>query len=175
MIHGWGGHPLKGWRVWLKEKLQPKNFHVFIPFMPNSEHPELHDWLHHLSQSVKIPGENDYFVGHSLGCITILRYLETLPADTKVKKVILVAPFWGDLSEPDLKSFYESDLDWKKIKKMSTFVCVFSDNDKWVKLENEKIFKEKLGAETIVLKNMGHFSSEENCNEIPILLAEFNE
>lgn len=175
LIHGWGGHPLRGWHVWLHKQLEGKGFQVFSPFMPDSEHPKKEEWVNHLSKLVKTPTENDYFVGHSLGCITILRYLETLPADTKVAKSILVAPFWGDLNEPDLKTFYESSLDWEKVKKMSKYFCLFSDNDRWVSVENEKVFKEKLGAETLLLQNMGHFSSSEGCNEIPILLPEFNE
>lgn len=175
MIHGWGGHPDRGWHVWIKKELEAKGFEVFVPLMPNSEHPNEGEWVKHLSELVKNPTESDYFLGHSLGCITILRYFETLPENTKVTKSILIAPYWGDLGEPDLKTFYDSPLDWEKVKKMSKYFCLFSDNDKWVKLENEKIFKEKLGSETLVLHNMGHFSSNEGCNEIPILLSEFNE
>ena len=93
LIHGWGGSPNEGWRPWLKNKLEQQGFEVFVPAMPDTNYPKLDAWLDKLEQAVGTPDENCYFVGHSLGCITILRYLEKLEEGQKVNTVVLVAGF----------------------------------------------------------------------------------
>lgn len=83
LIHGWEGFPEEGWRPWLKKKLEDKGFKVIVPAMPDTKKPTLEVWLPFLQKLVGKPTENDFFVGHSLGCITILRFIEHLKEDGK--------------------------------------------------------------------------------------------
>lgn len=84
VVHGWSGYPEEGWRTWLKSELEKEDFRVFVPTMPNTDNPKLNSWLKRLIKTVGTPDKNCYFVGHSLGCITILRYLETLKKNQEV-------------------------------------------------------------------------------------------
>lgn len=47
---------------------------------------------------VGVPDEQTYFVGHSLGCQAIARYLESLSESIKVGGVVFVAGFFKRLS-----------------------------------------------------------------------------
>jgi len=96
IIHGWGGFPGEGWFPGLKKELEKKNFKVEVPSMPDSEHPKIETWIPFLKKVVGKLDEETYFVGHSIGCQTILRYLEK--ENKKCGKVILVAP-WMNLDK----------------------------------------------------------------------------
>lgn len=177
LIHGWQGAPDEGWRPWLKEKLKQNGFEVIAPSMPDSENPHFEKWLAHLAKVVGTPDENCYFVGHSLGCITTLRYLESLKEGQKVGGVVLVAGFSHDLEyegyKGELNSFFKNELDFEKVKQhCDQFVAVHSSDDSWVTMKHLNIFEEKLGAKGIAMENMKHFSADDDINELPIVLNE---
>ena len=125
------------------------------------------------------PGQELFLIGHSVGCITILRYLESLPDDMKIGGVVLVAGFTDDLGYMDsieekdvLPDFFQTSLDWDKIKsRANKFVAIHSDNDPYVQLKHAEVFKDKLGAEIIIKPGMKHFAGpevyEENCTKLP--------
>ena len=106
IVHGWEGTPESGWNPWLKNELEKKGFTVIVPPMPDTENPEMGAWLNHLKDVVGEPDKDCYFVGHSLGCITILRYLESLPGDKKIGGAVLVAGFASNLGYEELESFF---------------------------------------------------------------------
>ena len=175
LIHGWGGFPEEGWRPWLKKELEKKDFKVIVPSMPDTSKPVMNKWLSYLKQIVGTPNENTYFVGHSLGCITILRYLETLEKIQKIGGVILVAGFSRDLEyvgyKNELSSFFQKPINWEKIKKhCPKFIAIHSDNDPWVSIKNSRYFRERLGAEIVIMSKMKHFSGDDGINELPIAL-----
>jgi len=172
LIHGWEGCPEEGWRPWLKSELEKNEFQVFNPAMPDTNNPHIDKWVPNLAKLVRKPTENDYFVGHSLGCITILRYLEGLKENEKVGGVILVAGFTDDLGYKELSSFFQEPIDFPKIKsRCQKFIAIHSDNDPYVALSYGDIFKEKLNAELIVQHNMKHFSGDDNIVELPVVLS----
>jgi len=143
--------------------------------MPDTVTPLLDKWAPYLAKIVKTPDENTYFVGHSLGCITILRYLEALKEDQKVGGAVLVAGFAHDLEydgyKGELSSFFRTLVDWERIKKhCHKFVAIHSDDDPWVQVKHNKIFKEKLKAVSKIMHQMKHFSGDDGINELPIAL-----
>lgn len=159
IIHGWGGKPESGWRPWLKNELEKKKFSVSVPTMPDTEHPKMDAWIKQLAKTVGTPDKDCYFVGHSLGCITILRYLETLRGIQKIGGAVLVAGFSDNLGFKEIDSFFSKPIGWEKIKsRCGKFAAINSKNDVYVPLKHGKIFREKLGAELIVKDKMGHFS-----------------
>ena len=171
LIHGWEGYPEEGWRPWLKEKLEAENFKVFVPAMPDINHPQMSAWVGHLAKIVGTPDEDCYLIGHSLGCITILRYLETLNNYQKVGGAVLVAGFTSNLGYEELGSFFTSPIDWEKIKPhCSKFVAIHSDNDPYVSLHYGNFFKEKLGAEVIIEHDKKHFSGDDGIMDLPSAL-----
>jgi len=177
IIHGWGGNPDEAWMPWLKKKLEKKNIEVYSLPMPNAENPTIGEWVSFLSEQVGEPDKNTYFIGGSIGCQTILRYLETLE-DKKVGGAVFVAGWFNlkGLDEEDIeiaKPWIETPINFEKILKTTNkFAAIFSDNDPYVPIEDSEIFKEKLGAKIIIEHNKGHFSGEDNITELPIALEE---
>ncbi|TAL47898.1 serine hydrolase family protein [archaeon] len=169
LIHGWTGTLHDGWLSWLKRRLEEKGFKVTVPAMPDTNHPKIDAWVNHLAKVVKTPDKGCYFIGHSLGCITILRYLETLKENQTVGGVILVAEFADNFGEKELYSFFAKPIEWDKIKShCKKFVAIHSDNDYHVPLEHADIFKKKLNAKLIVQRNMKHFSDDDGVVELPV-------
>jgi len=175
LVHGWYGSPQKNWFPWLKKKLESEGFKVIVPKMPKPSKPEIKPWVNKLKDVTGESDKNTYFIGHSLGCQAIMRYLQTLPDNTEIGTVLFVAGFvskltpvetWED-SEPDdqkiVDSWLNSPLDLDKIRNMtSNFVAIFSDDDPYVPIkENSRLFEKELGAEIIVEKNKGHFDDTE--------------
>lgn len=172
IIHCWEGYPDYCWYPQTKKELEEKGFLVEIPEMPETNLPHLTKWLSKLTEVAKNPDEKLYLIGHSLGCITILRYLESLKDDQIVGGVIFVAGFTGDLGYKELENFFQTPINFTKIKNNArNFVVIHSDNDPYVSLKYGREFQEKLGAKLIIKPNMGHFSgpidNEESCTQLP--------
>lgn len=173
IIHGWGGNPEEAWFPWLKKELEKKDFQVSIPKMPNTDEPKIEEWIGFLKEHIKNPDENTYFIGHSIGCQTIIRYLETLE-NIKIGGVVFVAGFInlknlsGENEEKIAKPWLETPIDFEKVKNNSNkFIAIFSTNDPYVALSDSEIFKDKLNAKIIILENKGHFGGEDNINKLP--------
>lgn len=168
IVHGWGGSPEEGWFPWLKKELEKRGFKVFIPAMPNPAEPKIETWVPFLSQLVDTPDVNTFFVGHSIGCQTIIRYLETLPEDVKIGGAVFVAGFYnlrGLETEEEKRiagPWVNTPLNDDKIRKtVNKAVAIFSDNDPFVLPENQVSWKERVGAKIIVEHNKGHFNEED--------------
>ena len=179
IVHGWDGYPEEGWFPWLKKELRTTGFEVYVPQLPEAGSPRIHNWVPKLIEVVSVADENTYFVGHSMGCQTIARYLETLPEGVKVGGAVFVAGFFKrltgleddeDVREID-KHWLGSPLDLAKVKShLPKSVAIFSDNDPYVPLDNQDDFRDKLGSEIIIKQKMGHFSGSNGVTELPIAL-----
>lgn len=172
IVHCWDGYPDYCWYPYVKKELESKEFQVQIPVFPETEEPKLEKWLPVLKEVAGNPDEDIYLIGHSVGCITILRYLETLSQDQKVGGVVLVAGFTDDLGFDELKNFFTTEIDFAKIsQKADKFVAIHSDDDPFVPLGHGDRFKVELNAELIIKHQAKHFSGqvddEEACVELP--------
>lgn len=171
IVHCWDGFPGYCWYPYVKRELEKKDFLVEVPAFPETEKPILDNWLPVLKEKVGKPDENTYLIGHSVGCITILRYLESLDNEL-LGGVILVAGFTDDLGFKELENFFTKEINFEKIRKHAKkFTAIHSDNDPFVPMRHGDFLKEKLGAELIVKDNYKHFSGhvdkEESCVELP--------
>ena len=179
IIYGWEGNPENCWFPWLKKELENKGFSVIVPSMPHPDAPEIKSWVGHLNSVAGEADENTYFVGHSIGCQTILRYIEQLPQEVKIGGIVCVAGFFRLLyleteEEKQLaKPWLETKIDFEKIKKHTNkIVAIFSDNDPDVDLGDKELFEKYLNAKTIVEHNKGHFSDDAGVKELPVVLEE---
>jgi hypothetical protein len=166
MIHGWGGSSKDNWFPWLKKELEKKNVDVEVFDMPNSKRPKIEEWVKYLEENVKDIDEHTYFIGHSIGCQTILRFLEKLHKHKKIGGCIFVAGFFDLISlEPEefeiAHPWITSPIDTSRIlDHCNRFLCFFSKDDPDVHIQESEKFKDKFGAKIITLDGKGHFDDE---------------
>lgn len=179
VVHGWDGSPGEGWFPWLKDELKQKKIEVKIPEMPEPDFPKIQPWVDKLKLAVGNVDEEMVFVGHSIGCQAILRYLASLPEGTRVNKVILVAP-WTRLNEETLADedtfevagpWMSKEIDWDSVRsKALEFVAIFSKTDPYVPISEREIFQKELDAEIILMEGPGHLGGEDGLEELPQIL-----
>jgi len=176
IIHGWGGKQSGGWKPWLKNELEKYGYRVEIPSMPNSNAPIVSEWLEQMNKEINKPNEDTILVGHSLGGLAILKYIETLPQNVKIDKVILVASVIDSIKNMSglelkiAKPWLAESLDCDKINSSTNkIISFFSDNDPHIPLESSKIVQSKLRGEVIV-EHKGHYNEESNVFEVPQIL-----
>ena len=179
IIHRWDGNPEGDWYTSVKKDLEKQGFDVIVPSMPETSAPNIDAWVGHLKKIVKSVDEDTFFIGHSIGCQTILRYLATLP-QCKVGGIVFVAGWFtlqgleDEVSAKIAKPWLTIPIDFKKVKEKTENITVFlSDNDPFVNLEeNKSLYKKNLNAKVIIKKGMGHFTKDEGTTTLPEVVSE---
>ena len=172
IVHGWGGYPEEGWFPWLKKELEKNGMEVKVPQMPNPDEPRIEEWVEHLN-TVK-SDESTVFVGHSIGCQTILRYVEKY--NKKIGGVVFVAGWFTVTNlepeeKPIAKPWIETPIDFDKTRVLiNKSIAIFSDDDPYVPSDNHGKFGDKLGSEISIEHNKGHFSGSTGTLEVPYVL-----
>lgn len=178
IVHCWGGIPNYAWYPWVKSELEAKGYQVIVPAMPDTDEPQLSKWLPYLQAIIGEPDDDLVLVGHSIGTVTIMRYLESLGSNKQVGKVIMVAGFTDTLGFKELENFFESPLDFQKIKAGSQrgIVVIQSDNDPFVSAQYGKRLKAELNAKLIIKTGAKHMSGalddEASCSKLPEVVEE---
>lgn len=178
LVHRWSGGAGDDWRPWLGAELEKKGFQVLIPTMPDTEVPVIQKWVSHLAAIVGTPDSETYFIGHSIGCQTILRYLENI--DQPVGGAMFVAG-WFKLehledaeTEAIARPWMDTPINIEKVKLvLPASTLVISDNDPFGALEiNTQKFTE-LGSSIITLHGAGHITGDDGFVQAPVLLDAF--
>ncbi len=177
VVHGWKSKPSSNWFPWLRAQLRLWPVEVQVLSMPDPEKPKREAWVKTIVKAVRVPDEDTFFVGHSLGGIAILRYLESLPKKTRVGGIVLVAGFPEPINRPEITTFFEKPLDYGKIRKIvrSNVVAIQSTNDPYVPFEHGKKLRDALAAKLIVIESGGHLNSASGHDTLPVVLTELIE
>lgn len=167
---------------WLKKELEASDYKVVEPAMPETDHPVIDKWVSHLSEAVGELDANTYFVGHSIGCQAILRYLER-ESDKKAGGCVFVAG-WFKLDNLESEEDKEIAQPWLKdninfsrvLNTTREFFVINSSNDEYGFIEeNKRLFEEKLGAKVVVLENKGHLTEGDGVTRLPEVLKAIQE
>jgi predicted alpha/beta hydrolase family esterase len=166
IIHCWGARPKDHWYPWLKKELEQRGFSVYIPTMPDTETPTIAKWTGVLAKKVENVDENTYFVGHSIGCQTIIRYL--MEQNKRCGGAIFVAGWFTltgletTMEKSIAKPWLYEPINFEKAKKnIRISVAILGDDDPHVFLKtNAEVFRKILGAKVIIEKGKGHFDDE---------------
>ncbi len=179
LVHCWDGTCEDGWYPWVSNELKKLDIKVIRFDMPNTEHPTIEEWVKTLDEKVDNLDKETYFIGHSIGCQTIMRYLEK--SNDKIGGILFVAP-WLELlpyaiededSYKTAEPWINTSIDFDKIKKVTNNIrCIFSSDDYFVSTNQEQEFKDKLNAKTLMVENKGHISEEDDIFELKEILME---
>lgn len=173
IVHGWGAAPDENWFAWVKRELEDYEFEVVVPEMPNTFLPKQESWLAHLQEVVGEVDEDTFLIGHSLGVITILRFLENLPQGKKIGGAILVSGFSKSIHIQVIENFTESEVDFAKIKNSCNAFAVFhSDDDLVVPLERAITLHDQLDGNLMIIDKGGHLNEGSGNFQFPELIEE---
>lgn len=161
IFHGTAGNPQENWFPWLKEKLEEKNYAVFIPQFPTPEGQSLEAWFAVLENYEQYINEETILIGHSLGGMFTLRLLEKLPHKVKaaffVGTPIGVKPILNYTNDYNFGGF---DFRFDVIKnKADNFVVFQSDNDPFVGQANGQELARALDVPLDLVPGAGHFNT----------------
>lgn len=171
IIHGTGTRNDQFWFPWLKKELEAKGYTVWLPQMPNADHPNLEEWLPFIMDQTPF-SEDTILIGHSAGAQLILSILERIPKP--IRQAILVSGYARALrASADDES--DGPVDWKKAHgKCRKIIFINSDNDPWGCDDAQgRIMQENLGGDLIVAKGEGHMGSatyNQPYKEFPLLV-----
>jgi predicted alpha/beta hydrolase family esterase len=174
IVHRWAGGPNDDWRPWLKSELEKMGYDVLVPNMPDTEVPTIEKWVNKLSEVVGTPDSETYFVGHSIGCQTILRYLETI--DIKVGGALFVAGWFNleNLEDEEVaeiaRPWIEIPIDIQKVQSVlpKSILLISKDDPYGAFQENVDKFSQFV-THTSVFDHAGHFTEAKD----PSVLSQF--
>ena len=151
-------------------ELEKQNYKVVVPSMPNTDNPVIEKWVGHLAEVVGTPDKETYFIGHSIGCQTILRYLETI--NIPVGGAIFVAGWFNlenmetEEEEITAKPWIQNPIDLEKVKTvLPQSILIISDDDPYGAFEENKQRFSEIVTKEIVLPNADHIT-DSTCPEV---------
>jgi len=156
IIHGWESNSREHWFLEEKKRLEGQGHEVVVPDMPNTLHPKKEEWVEVIRNFN--PDEDSILIGHSLGGVAILRYLEV--AGQKVGKCILIATPIRKLGQgyEGIENFLEGDFNWDRIKEsVQAFIVFQQKNDPAVSIQHGKDLANNLGADLVMTEGNDHF------------------
>lgn len=179
VIHGSFGSPFGNWFKWFYENVSKRDNQVIIPQFPIGIQYQNYNNCKSLLDYYKdlnIINNNTIFVGHSIGAIFIVKYL--IENNIKLGKIILVSGFnnytvdGGDYDKVNSSFFADNITGIKKLVK--EIICIYGDNDPYVKQEALSDFADKIATSQIVIKNGGHLNAESGYVEFNEIITYLN-
>ncbi len=165
LVHGYKGSPqIPKWFSWLKN--QWTELEVIAPQFPDPAHPQVKDWISTI-ENYNLDEEKTIFVGHSLGGLAVLRYIQEHDLNgKKAKAIILVATPMADVGKSAIVEFLPP-LKREKIKeKTGQFIQIYSKDDPYVPSSHGEEAQRMFGGELIMFDDRSHFEKQETFQEI---------
>ncbi len=169
IIHGFDASSERHWFPWLNKLLMDRGISVESIDMPTPAQPDCGTWISFLSKRLTNVTRDTYFVAHSLGCITTLRYLQK--ASVPIGGVVLVSGF--DQPIPGfsfLDEFTAEMLDYKLLSEIIPNRAVVSAmDDPIVPHEFSRTFAKRFGAVFYEAETGGHYLDACGITTLPIV------
>ncbi|HLS79764.1 MAG TPA: alpha/beta hydrolase [Nocardia sp.] len=159
IIHGYRATPDDHWFPWLAARLHAEGIPATVPALPGPTAPDPIDWARAVATDIGTPDGGSIIVAHSLGCLTVLRHLATLPPPTRVGALVLVAGFLEPLPAlPELDTFIGHGIDAAHLRERVDHLTVLrSDADDYVPTGHTDRLAAELGTTATVVPAAGHF------------------
>ncbi len=173
LVHGYTASKSSNWFPSFKKDLQNENVEVIVFDMPNSSAPDFNEWIEHLEKSIISYDDNSIFVGHSLGCTTLLSYLDKNRIAKSIKGIYLISGFIEESPIPELLEFVKHKLDYSFLINLTKKrLAISAKDDDIVPFFYTEKMAVKLMADFLLLEEGKHFIDRDNFIEFPILVDE---
>jgi len=168
LVHGFNASPQMNFHPWLRDALHTKGFQVIAPELPLSSKDELDmsSIIEIMQKEIGYLKNDDIILGHSLGGLLVLQYLEAVEMTETPRAVVLVAAPWN-VAKPELRRLFVDDLDAAVLMwKSREFVVIHSKDDMLVPIEHGHRLAQQLCARLIETEADDHYMHE----QYPVLL-----
>lgn len=180
LLHGSFSSPFNNWIPYLKKEIENRistgeEQSAYTPDLPvGVGYQNYNSWSKILNtyREANILNENTIVFAHSIAPIFISKYL--VENKIKVKRLVFVCGFnnyYGinkDYDEVNSSMYFDN---LSAIKNYcNDIICIYSDNDPYVKYEAEKEFANTITKNQIMIHNGGHLNSESGYTEFTELL-----
>ena len=171
LIHGYTAKPSDNWFPWLKNEIKKDNLAISLLDMPNSQNPDPLVWDaycdSHISQTDGIT-----IIGHSLGCIQALRFIER--HDIKQVNLILVSGFDEKTHTlPQLAAFTDQSIDYAAVlPKINQAVVISALDDDIMPYVYSETLARHLKCKLIVVPEGKHFIDRDGILDLPVVYDE---
>lgn len=162
VVHGYTANSQANWYPDLKNHLESENIRVHIFDMPNSHAPIEKEWLNFLEANITNLDDKSIFIGHSLGCVTILRFLENKNTDN-IESLFLVSGFIENSPIPELSEFV-------LVETIKNRVVISAADDDIVPHPYSEVLAKKLNAQFKLLETGKHFIDRDGFTAFPYLI-----
>ena len=137
---------------------------VWLPCLPQAEQPSLCEWLNFVHRECPFAvDENTLIIGHSSGAILALLIAQENPE--KIGAAVCVSVFHDNsLKWSPNDKLFDVPFDWPLIRANTAnqIICIHSDDDPYVPLNQAQYVADKGDAEMIVIEGQGHFNLEKS-------------
>lgn len=172
LVHGFNANPSMNFHPWLRDELHAAGFEVIAPELPLKaavrdpsvpvdpqviEGIDMPTLIETMKKEIGYLKNEDILLGHSLGALAILQYLEAVEMTETPRAVILVGAPWK-VSRPELRRLFVDDLDADVLMwKAREFVVIHSADDKLVPIEHGRKLANQLRARMIETATDDHY------------------
>lgn len=174
IIHGYTASIHANWFPWLKEQLVARGAFVEVIELPHPNQPIATAWLKQVHERIGTPDQQTYIVGHSLGCITALLYMQQQLelASVSLGGALLVSGFDEWLyTLPELVDFVQIPVQFEPlIHAIQQRIVVAAADDEIVPVIFSRRLAEHMQAELYELEHGGHFLDRDGFTEFPLVL-----
>lgn len=170
VVHGYTATPGDHWFPWLKARLEADGVGVEVLPMPDSSQPVAAAWDAFLDARVVRHDEDSFLVGHSLGCIAIVRHLlQTRGA--ACGGMVLVAGFAEPLRGiPELDGFVAGLGALEDLRQtVARRTVIAAADDEVVPHAATQRLAARLDAQFVTVERGGHFLGREGYTEFPLV------
>lgn len=184
IVPRWSGSASSDFYPWLlaQPAVRARFGEILLPAIAQPGQPTIAAWVESLQQVTAGPGlgglgdlGNTYFLGHSVGCQAVLRFLERSSGNTRAAGVLCVAGWWNvDRPWDSIVPWIETPMDIERVRSAARrFDVLLSDDDPFTSdwRENERTWRERLGAEVRCVPGAKHFNAAQEPAVLDALLA----
>ncbi|CAM3065026.1 RBBP9/YdeN family alpha/beta hydrolase [Staphylococcus argensis] len=163
IVHGYQATPKDHWFQWLAKEMHKEGYQTTSIPLPHSDQPNYEEWQNTLHHYLDGHIDDDtIIVAHSLGVISVLSYLTSLPYPIRLKGLFLVAGFNEPLPHiPQLDTFiHRCDVRYNKVQAQYMYTIAASE-DPAVPLAATNRVSHGLNISTTIVQHQGHFLARE--------------
>lgn len=162
VLHGTNADHTQNWFPWLKNELENLGHEVWVPDLPQADHPNMKRYKEFLLNQ-DWDFQDSLVIGHSSGAVAILGLLQALPGGVKINTAIMIGAFTKRLSESPswdmLRDLFDKPFDFKTIQgKAKQFIFIHSADDPYCPIDDARWLSEQVNGEFIEMPGSKHFS-----------------